>query len=116
MRSRFSAYVLKLKDYLLATWHRDFRPHALDLEGGPEWVGLKVLAAREQAYSAQVHFVATWRQGERWGALEERSDFLREDGVWQYTSGETHEFPLRPGRNDACPCGSGRKFKKCCAA
>lgn len=21
---------------------------------------------------------------------------------------------LRPGRNDPCPCGSGRKFKKCC--
>ena len=21
----------------------------------------------------------------------------------------------RPGRNDACPCGSGRKYKKCCA-
>jgi uncharacterized protein YecA (UPF0149 family) len=20
------------------------------------------------------------------------------------------------GRNDPCPCGSGRKFKKCCAA
>jgi hypothetical protein len=20
----------------------------------------------------------------------------------------------RPGRNDRCPCGSGRKFKKCC--
>ena len=28
--------------------------------------------------------------------------------------------PLRaaavPGRNDPCPCGSGRKFKKCCGA
>jgi SEC-C motif len=24
--------------------------------------------------------------------------------------------PLRPGRNDACLCGSGRKFKKCCGA
>jgi uncharacterized protein len=23
---------------------------------------------------------------------------------------------LRPGRNDPCTCGSGRKFKKCCAA
>jgi uncharacterized protein len=23
---------------------------------------------------------------------------------------------LRPGRNDPCGCGSGRKFKKCCAA
>ena len=21
----------------------------------------------------------------------------------------------RPGRNDACPCGSGKKFKHCCA-
>lgn len=21
-----------------------------------------------------------------------------------------------PGRNDACPCGSGKKFKKCCGA
>ncbi len=21
----------------------------------------------------------------------------------------------RPGRNDPCPCGSGRKFKQCCA-
>jgi hypothetical protein len=20
----------------------------------------------------------------------------------------------KPGRNDKCPCGSGRKFKKCC--
>jgi len=23
---------------------------------------------------------------------------------------------MRPGRNDPCPCGSGRKFKKCCGA
>jgi SWIM/SEC-C metal-binding protein len=23
---------------------------------------------------------------------------------------------LRIGRNDSCPCGSGKKFKKCCAA
>lgn len=22
----------------------------------------------------------------------------------------------RPGRNDACPCGSGTKFKHCCAS
>ena len=38
---------------------------------------------------------------------------------------EPHEYPSRPtvppppqhpgvGRNDPCPCGSGRKFKKCC--
>ena len=22
--------------------------------------------------------------------------------------------PALPGRNDPCPCGSGRKFKRCC--
>jgi len=22
--------------------------------------------------------------------------------------------PGRPGRNDPCPCGSGKKFKRCC--
>ena len=27
------------------------------------------------------------------------------------------EFPdMTPGRNDPCPCGSGRKFKRCCGA
>lgn len=24
-------------------------------------------------------------------------------------------FSAKPGRNDPCPCGSGKKFKKCCA-
>ncbi len=22
--------------------------------------------------------------------------------------------PVEPGRNDPCPCGSGRKYKNCC--
>ncbi|MGR9117332.1 MAG: SEC-C metal-binding domain-containing protein [Gammaproteobacteria bacterium] len=22
--------------------------------------------------------------------------------------------PKKPGRNDPCPCGSGKKYKKCC--
>ncbi|MGH9251102.1 MAG: SEC-C metal-binding domain-containing protein [Acidimicrobiales bacterium] len=28
---------------------------------------------------------------------------------------ETRKRPgPRPGRNDRCPCGSGKKFKRCC--
>ena len=27
---------------------------------------------------------------------------------------EKKEFPKKVGRNDPCPCGSGKKFKKCC--
>jgi preprotein translocase subunit SecA len=26
------------------------------------------------------------------------------------------EFGKRIGRNDQCPCGSGKKFKECCQA
>ena len=28
--------------------------------------------------------------------------------------GEQDPAPLQAGRNDPCPCGSGKKFKKCC--
>ncbi|MBI4549578.1 MAG: SEC-C domain-containing protein [Candidatus Omnitrophica bacterium] len=30
---------------------------------------------------------------------------------WQKKGGD---FPKDVGRNDPCPCGSGKKFKKCC--
>jgi hypothetical protein len=29
---------------------------------------------------------------------------------------EPHRAPPRVGRNEPCPCGSGKKFKKCCGA
>jgi len=35
-----------------------------------------------------------------------------------YTDGEmlAPSFtPWKPARNEACPCGSGKKFKRCCA-
>lgn len=32
----------------------------------------------------------------------------------QFTSGAPIRKEAVPGRNDTCPCGSGRKFKKCC--
>ena len=43
MRSRYSAYVLRLADYLLATWHPDTRPSELDLTADDtKWLGLEV--------------------------------------------------------------------------
>ena len=27
-----------------------------------------------------------------------------------------HEFGVKTGRNDPCPCGSGRKYKHCCGS
>ncbi|WOG30411.1 YchJ family metal-binding protein [Endozoicomonas sp. 8E] len=45
-------------------------------------------------------------------AHHERSDFIREQGRWYFIY---PDIPTSlPGRNEACLCGSGKKYKKCC--
>lgn len=114
MRSRYTAYVLGKQDYLLQTWHASTRPAELDLHGMPRWSSLQILSSRQQGNDGQVHFRAIHRTGGNWGYLEEVSDFVHEQERWLYVTGETREGPLKPGRNDGCPCGSGRKYKICC--
>ena len=91
MRSRYSAYVLGRRDYLLATWHPDTRPAALDLEPQARWLGLEIRdRAQTDAGHAQVEFVARYRVDGRAVRLHERSRFSREaDGRWYYVDGDT---------------------------
>jgi SEC-C motif-containing protein len=86
MRSRYSAYVLGLEDYLLATWHSSTRPAGLDLGSGPQprWLGLEVKARSGGGDAATVEFVARCRIGGRAQRLHEVSRFLREGGRWYY--------------------------------
>ena len=88
MRSRYSAYVLGLDDYLLATWHPQTRPAAQDLQGDEaRWLDLAVRAAREQGDEATVEFIARYRIAGRAHRLHETSRFLREGGRWFYLDG-----------------------------
>ena len=48
MRSRYSAYVLGLPDYLLATWHPGTAPGELELPL-VKWLGLEVRQAQASA-------------------------------------------------------------------
>lgn len=90
MRSRYSAYVLELSDYLLATWHISTRPAQLaPNEPGLKWLGLEVKRHRQiDADHAEVEFVARSKLGGRAHRLRECSRFVREDGVWYYVDGE----------------------------
>ncbi|MEE2762741.1 MAG: YchJ family protein [Pseudomonadota bacterium] len=114
MRSRYSAFVHGLVDYLQQTWHPNTRSADLSLDDSPAWTSLTILDSGQQGDSGQVQFRAVCRLGTGWGFLEERSAFVREQGRWYYLSGDTREGTLKPGRNDPCPCGSGRKYKVCC--
>jgi SEC-C motif-containing protein len=89
MRSRYSAYVLGLEDYLLATWHASTRPAVLNLgsEVPPKWLGLEIKARSSSDDTATVEFVARCRVGGRAQRLHEISRFMREDGRWFYVDG-----------------------------
>ena len=90
MRSRYSAYVLKLEDYLLATWHPDTRPAGLNLaEDNTKWLGLEIVEHLAQsADTATVEFVARYKISGRAGKLHEISRFVRINGKWLYLDGE----------------------------
>ncbi|WP_166265580.1 YchJ family protein [Marinobacter caseinilyticus] len=116
MRSRFSAFVLGKADYLRQTWHTSTRPTSLNLDDSPRWQSLSVLSASQHGDQGTVHFRAVYKDQADWGYLEEASEFIREFGVWYYLAGNPTQGVLKPGRNDHCPCGSGRKYKNCCLA
>ncbi len=89
MRSRYTAFVLGRVDYLLATWHPDFRPAALTLEPATKWLGLEVKSHRISAADrAEVVFVARSAVNGRATRLAEQSRFVREAGRWYYTDGD----------------------------
>jgi len=117
MRSRYTAFVLGDADYLRQTWHIDYRPRDLALDSRIRWLGLEVLSSSEHGDRAQVEFEARYLADGRVDAIHENSEFVFEDGCWLYTRGAQLApgfTPWKPGRNENCPCGSGRKFKRCC--
>ena len=118
MRSRYSAFALSEHDYLLDTWHEDFRPARLELDAHIRWLGLEIVSAEQEGTSAQVEFEARLMAAGEVSSMRERSQFVLMQGRWLYTTGVSRAprvKPWRPGRNQACPCGSGLKFKRCCA-
>ena len=88
MRSRYSAYVLRLEAYLLHTWHPDTRPGTLDLERDEtRWLGLTVRGTQAGGptdQTGQVRFTALCRMGAQQHRLDEESRFVRLDGRWVY--------------------------------
>ena len=90
MRSRYAAFVLDLRPYLLASWHASTRPAELaPPEPGLKWLGLAVKrTALQDADHGSVEFVARSKLGGRAHRLHETSRFVREGGEWFYVDGD----------------------------
>jgi SEC-C motif-containing protein len=90
MRSRYSAYVLQLEEYLLRTWHPDSRPDHLGLENDTraKWLGLTVIRHElGESDCAIVEFSARYKIGGKAEKLHETSRFLQINHEWFYVDG-----------------------------
>lgn len=124
MRSRYTAYVVKDVGYLLRTWHPSTRPADLDPATIADWQSLQIIRTEKGLATDNegiVEFIATALSQQKILSLHEVSRFVKEDGHWFYVDGDIKKnsppaahAAKKAGRNDPCPCGSGKKFKKCC--
>ncbi|QIB51228.1 YchJ family protein [Pseudomonas sp. OIL-1] len=120
MRSRYSAYTLGLIDYLVATTLPSQqaqldRAAMTDWSLSSNWLGLtveKVHSTEAASNQAQVTFTAQWadEQGHR-HSHRECSDFIHINARWYFVD---PSIRLKTGRNEPCPCASGKKYKQCC--
>ena len=92
MRSRYSAFVLELHDYIQRSWHASTRPPAsnhTDKEiHKTQWLGLRIKSHELiDADHARVEFVARYKINGRAFTLHETSRFVHESGHWFYLDG-----------------------------
>lgn len=128
MRSRYTAYTLKEMAHLRATLAPEAQTDydetaATNWAGQAEWSGLEILGTEGGGPDDQdgfVEFRARYRMKGQDLVHHERSRFRRHEGRWLYVDGDIPKPKTRHvekiGRNDPCPCGSGKKYKKCCGA
>lgn len=130
MRSRYTAYTLVNVAYLQKTsapaLRKKFDEKATrEWASASQWSGLQIIKTTQGGpddATGKVEFIARYTYKESVQEHHEVASFIRgENQEWLFEDGMIfgHD-PIRrvepkTGRNDPCPCGSGLKFKKCCA-
>jgi len=124
MRARFTAHVTHDSAFIHRTYQATAKLPFVADEKEPDigWTRL-VIKSHElggQPDLAYVDFSAYYLDRGREFSLDEKAEFKRLGGEWIYTR-PLREGPApikaahpKPGRNDPCPCGSGKKYKHCC--
>lgn len=130
MRARYTAYAMCDIDYLFKTSGPKVQKE-FDADGSKRWAessvwtGLEVLRTEEGGENdakGLVEFVAHYSIKGKDFDHHEIADFEKIGTEWRFIDGRIiGPEPVRReepkiGRNDPCPCGSGKKYKKCCGA
>ena len=128
MRSRYAAYAMGAVEYLYETSGPKVKKE-FDADSSrkwaesAKWTGIEILeelGGGPADDKGSVEFIAHYTVNDNQFNHHERAEFRKIDGEWLFMDGkifgpkpERREEP-KVGRNEVCPCGSGKKFKKCC--
>ena len=128
MRSRYSAYATGHIDYIINTivkskQNEQDKNSIKKWSEKSEWKKLEVLNV-EQGTSEDdegyVEFIAHYITDGNRHTHHEIAHFTKDENKWYFNDSKfpsvkqyIRETP-KPGRNSPCPCGSGKKYKKCC--
>lgn len=119
MRSRYSAFALQQIDYIVQTTALG-QQASLDVDAiadwskSNQWLKLEVLNSNEKLDKnhAQVEFKAHYHDGKQTQIHHEISHFVQHQARWYFLDPTTGQ---QPTMKQLCICGSGKKFKQCCA-
>jgi SEC-C motif domain protein len=125
MRSRFTAYALDKTQYVQDTWDASTRPKPEKthfVEENIDWQSLEIIDTKKGGINDNkgvVEFKAYYLNNGEAYMLHEISRFAKTNGRWFYLGGVVKKVgkiiqQTDQGKNAPCPCGSGKKFKRCC--
>ena len=128
MRARYSAYVKQEINFIRDSCIRLEGETEIDMDETKrwskesEWTGLKIHGTEKGGVADTEGIVDFSAFYSRKGLADEHREvakFQKIDENWMYTEGKIASTTIvrsspKVGRNEPCPCGSGKKYKQCC--
>jgi len=128
MRARYSAYVKHEIQFIADSCYRREGENDIDMDETRRWseestwLGLKILGVKQGGPNDEegiVEFSANYTRNGLKDDHHEVAGFKKFDGKWLYVEGNLAATTIvratpKVGRNEPCPCGSGKKYKHCC--
>lgn len=128
MRARYSAYVKHEIEFIANSCYRREGENDIDMDETRRWseestwLGLKIHGTKQGGPNDEegiVEFSAIYTRNGLKDEHREVAGFKKFDGKWLYVEGNLAATTIvratpKVGRNEPCPCGSGKKYKHCC--
>ncbi len=126
MRARYTAYVKQEIDFIINTCETGEKIAEIDRKATEDWSknstwhGLRILRTENTKEDESiVEFEAEYTSKGMHDIHHEIAGFRKTNGEWLYVEGMMRPTTVvregrKVGRNEPCPCGSGKKYKNCC--